>query len=114
MYKDGQIINKQEHIAFANWNNANGGVFRSEPLGDGTYKITEIVIPEPTEEEKTQARIAELKALLGSKDYWTSKRADDEYTEEEWAEKVAIRKAWRTEMNELEKLLTNPEDSAIV
>lgn len=114
MYTDGQIINKQEHIEFVNWNNANGGKFRSESLGNGTYKITEIVIPEPTEEEKAQARIAELKALLDSKDYWTSKRADNEYTEEEWAKKVAIRKAWRTEINELEKLLTNPEDFAIV
>lgn len=52
MYKDGQIINKQEHIAFANWNNANGGKFRSEPLGNGTYKIVEIVVPEPTIDEQ--------------------------------------------------------------
>lgn len=58
--------------------------------------------PQPTEYQKAQARIAELKALLDSKDYWTSKRADGEYTEEEWAEKVAIRKAWRAEINELE------------
>lgn len=55
MYYDGQIINKQEHIAFANWANANGGKFCSEPLGDGTYKIVEIVIPEPTVEEKNEA-----------------------------------------------------------
>lgn len=55
MYYDGQIINKQEHIAFANWTNANGGKFCSEPLGDGTYKIVEIVIPEPTIEEKNEA-----------------------------------------------------------
>ena len=55
MYTDGQIINKQEHIAFANWANANGGKFCSESLGDGTYKIVEIVIPEPTIEEKNEA-----------------------------------------------------------
>ena len=55
MYKDGQIINKQEHIAFANWANANGGKFRSEPLGNGTYKIVEVIIPEPTIEEKNEA-----------------------------------------------------------
>ena len=66
------------------------------------YQI--VAIPEPTEYEKAQARIAVLKALLDSKDYWTSKRADGEYTEEEWAEKVAIRKAWRAEINELEKI----------
>lgn len=68
----------------------------------------------PTEEEKKQIRIAELKALLDSKDYWTSKRADGEYTEEQWAEKVAIRKAWRAEINELEKVLTKTEEFAII
>lgn len=52
MYTDGQIINKQEHIAFANWNNTNGNKFRSESRGDGTYKIVEIVISEPTVKEK--------------------------------------------------------------
>ena len=55
MYTDGQIINKQEHIAFANWNNTNGNKFRSESLGNGTYKIVEVIIPEPTIEEKNEA-----------------------------------------------------------
>lgn len=63
MYKDGQIINKQEHIAFANWANANGGKFRSEPLGDGTYKIVKVVIPEPTAEEK-QAQVRAMRNSL--------------------------------------------------
>lgn len=63
MYKDGQIINKQEHIAFANWNNTNGNKFRSESLGNGTYKIVEIVIPEPTIEEKNEA-IRQTRASL--------------------------------------------------
>lgn len=60
------------------------------------------VKPEPTEYEKARARIAELKQMLADADYWTSKRMDGEYTDEEWAEKVAIRKAWRAEINELE------------
>lgn len=107
MYYDGQIITKSEYTAFANWNNANGGKFSIESLGDGTYKITEIVIPEPTEYEKAQARIAELKQMLADADYWTSKRIDGEYTDEEWAEKVAIRKAWRAEINELELVVDN-------
>lgn len=59
-------------------------------------------IPEPTEYEKARVRIAELKQMLADADYWTSKRMDGEYTDEEWAEKVAIRKAWRAEINELE------------
>lgn len=102
MYHNEQIITKSEYTAFANWNNANGGKFSIESLGDGTYKITETVIPEPTEYEKAQERIAELKQMLADADYWTSKRMDGEYTDEEWAEKVAIRKAWRAEINELE------------
>jgi hypothetical protein len=53
-------------------------------------------------EYKKQLRIAELKQMLADADYWTSKRLDGEYTDEEWAEKVAIRKAWRAEINELE------------
>lgn len=68
MYKYGQIINKQEHIAFANWANANGGKFCSEPLGDGTYKIVEIVIPEPTVEEKQAQTRAIRNGLLSDSD----------------------------------------------
>ena len=63
MYTDGQIINKQEHIAFANWNNVNGGKFRSESLGNGTYKIVEIIVSEPTIEEKNEA-IRQTRASL--------------------------------------------------
>ena len=107
MYYDGQIITKSEYTAFANWNNANGNKFDINPMGDGTYKITEIVVPEPTEYEKAQARIAELKQMLSDADYWTRKRVDGEYTDEEWAEKVAIRKAWRAEINELELVVDN-------
>lgn len=102
MYYDGQIITKEEHIDFAIWNNTNGGKFYSELNEDGTLTVRETVIVEPTEEEKAQVRIAELKQLLTNADYWTSKHADGEYTEEEWAEKVAIRKAWREEINRLE------------
>ncbi len=54
MYYDGQIITKSEYTAFANWNNANGGKFSIESLGNGTYKIIEIVIPELTIEEQNE------------------------------------------------------------
>lgn len=60
-------------------------------------------------EYKKQLRIAELKQLLADADYWTSKHADGEYTDEEWAEKVAIRKAWRAEINELELVVDNSQ-----
>jgi hypothetical protein len=102
MYYDGQIITKSEYTEFANWNNANGGKYLITPNDNGTYTIREVVIPEPTEYEKAQARIAELKQMLANADYWTSKRLDGEYTDEEWAEKVAVRKVWRAEINELE------------
>lgn len=58
--------------------------------------------PEKPEEVIKQERIAELHELLEGADYWTSKYCDGEYTEEEWQEKVAIRKAWREELRELE------------
>ena len=101
MYKDGQIINKQEHIAFANWNNANGSKFRSESLGNGTYKIVEIVVPEPTEYEKAQARIAELKQMLADSDYVVIKIAEGVSTADDYSEILNSRKAWRAEINEL-------------
>lgn len=85
----------------------NGFLIEEIEPKDGVRQYQIVAIPEPTEYEKAQARIAELKALLDSKDYWTSKRADGEYTEEEWAEKVAIRKAWRAEINELELVVDN-------
>lgn len=56
-------------------------------------------------------RIAELKQMLADADYWTSKRVDGEYTDEEWAEKVAIRKAWRAEINELELVVDKKQES---
>ena len=59
--------------------------------------------PQKSEEVIKQERIAELHQLLEEADYWTSKYCDGEYTEEEWAEKVAQRKAWREEIRELEK-----------
>ena len=105
MYKDGQIINKQEHIAFANWNNANGGKFRSESLGNGTYKIVEIVVPEPTEYEKAQARIAVLKAEIASVDYKQFKYLRGELTAEEWEEVKAYIQARTAEINELESVI---------
>ena len=114
MYYDGQIITKQEHIAFANWTNANGGKFRSEPLGDGTYKIVEIVVPEPTEYEKAQARIAVLKAEIASVDYKQFKYLRGELTAEEWEEVKAYIQARTAEINELELVVdqTKAKDTA--
>lgn len=102
MYTDGQIITKAEHIAFANWNNANGGKFCSVSNGNGTYTIREIVIPEPTEEEKAQARIAVLKAEIAAVDYKQFKYLRGELTAEEWEEVKAYIQTRIAEINELE------------
>lgn len=59
--------------------------------------------PEKSEEVIKQERISELHQLLAGSDYWTSKYCDGEYTAEQWAEKVAIRKAWREELRGLEQ-----------
>lgn len=66
MYKAGQIIDRKEHIAFANWNNANGGKLRSVSLGDGTYRLEEI--PAPTIDELSAQKRAERDALLAQTD----------------------------------------------
>lgn len=57
---------------------------------------------EEIEEQKKQFRISELKQMLSDADYWGQKYLDGEYTEEEWAEKSALRKSWREELRELE------------
>lgn len=104
MYYNGQIITKAEHVAFANWNNANGGKFRSESMGDGIYTIREIVISEPTEYEKAQERIAELKQLLAGTDYVVLKIAEGVATREDYESVLAQRQAWREEINRLETI----------
>ena len=105
MYYDGQIITKSEYTAFANWNNANGNKFDIEPMGDDTYKITEIVIPEPTEYEKAQARIAVLKAEIAAVDYKQFKYLRGELTAEEWEELKAYIQARTAGINELELIV---------
>ena len=52
----------------------------------------------PTSEDK----IAELKNQLAAMGYKTSKHADGEYTDEEWAVIVAERKSIREQIRELE------------
>ena len=58
--------------------------------------------PEKPQSVKNKERVAELKGFLASADYWGQKYIDGEYTEEEWEEKKAQRKAWREEIRSLE------------
>ena len=66
MYTAGQIIDRKEHIAFANWKAVNGGNLISVSLGDGTYRLEEI--PAPTTEELAQEKRAERDNLLAQTD----------------------------------------------
>ena len=68
MYTSGQIIDKKEHIAFANWNNANGGNLISVSLGGGQYRLEEYKEPEKTTEELAQEKRAERDNLLAQTD----------------------------------------------
>ena len=52
---------------------------------------------------KKISRINELKSYLRESDYQAIKYAEGELTAEEYAEMKATRKAWRDEINELEK-----------
>lgn len=72
-----------------------------EQAWDGT--LWEIgYCPEKPESVIKQERIDELKTFLSDADYWGQKYIDGEYTDAEWEEKKAQRKAWRAEIRELE------------
>lgn len=109
MYKDGQIITKAEYNKCANWINANGNQFEILSNGDSTYTVKEIVIPEPTEYEKAQARIAVLKAEIAAVDYKQFKYLRGELTAEEWEELKAYIRARTAEINELELVVDKKE-----
>ena len=67
------------------------------------------VQPEPTEYEKAQARIAELKAEIASVDYKQFKYLRGELTAEEWEEVKAYIQARTAEINELELVVDRTE-----
>ena len=58
-----------------------------------------------SQEELNQMEINNLKQQLAEMDYKSSKYVDGEYTQEEWAEIVAERKAIRERIRELEKII---------
>ena len=58
-----------------------------------------IVVPE---EVRTSERVAELKRKLTETDYAIIKIAEGAATPEEYADVIALRQAWRAEINQLE------------
>lgn len=60
-----------------------------------------------TEEEKTKARINELKTLLAKTDYQAIKFAEGELSAEEYLPIKQKRRSYRAEINSLEEKLKN-------
>ncbi len=79
MYTSGQIINKEEHIKFASWNNVNGGKMYSVSLGNGMYRLE--ALKTPTEDELKQVKRNERNYLLRQTDKYMI--SDFPITEEE-------------------------------
>ena len=73
------------------------------------YQEIAPVQPEPTEYEKAQARISELKQMLADSDYVVIKIAEGVSTADDYSEILNSRKAWRAEINELELVVDHTE-----
>ena len=101
----GQIFEEEYPPAAATACNQNGWFI--DVIGERRYEIK--AVPGPTEEEIKQARIWELKTQLSNTDYVVIKIAESADAEEqaqlreEYAEVITNRKAWRAEINELER-----------
>lgn len=75
-----------------------------EDRGDREKSIYVIeAVPEPTAQDRAEARIDALKAQLADTDYQAIKYAEGELTSEEYAETRAQRAAWRAEINALQE-----------
>ena len=95
------------------YHHAQGNYF-PHPLGDRMggqrYVYEDGAVREKTEEEKAQAalayekkvRIEELKRLLAQTDYAVIKIAEGAAQEQEYAQTIAQRQAWRAEIQQLE------------
>lgn len=93
MYTAGQVIDRKEHVKFANWKNANGGNLISVSLGGGQYRLEEQIVPEKTTEELAQDKRAERDILLAQTDKYML--SDFPITDEERAQYKAYRQYLR-------------------
>lgn len=76
-----------------------------EKAYDGIYYLAGFA-PKKPQELVSKERIFELKKNLSNTDYKAIKYAEGLISEEEYAEIKASRQAWRDEINELEKELS--------
>lgn len=91
------IFERKDYTSYSIWANKNNALIIK--LDNGLYQV--VKVPEPTPEEKRQARIAELKNNLSSTDYAVIKIAEGSATKEQYRELIADRIAWREEINAL-------------
>lgn len=69
---------------------------------DEDYETIQRYVEVP-EEQRRAERIAQLKQLLRDTDYTVIKIAEGAATEAEYADVIAQRQAWRSEINEMEE-----------
>lgn len=90
MYTAGQIIDRKEHVKFANWKAVNDSNLISVSIGNGTYRLEEQVMYEKTIEVLAQEKRAERDSLINSitwrieryneQSFLGIKTTDDEFT----------------------------------
>lgn len=102
----GQVFEEMYPSEAAEWCNSNKAMIAEiEPI-DGKRKFEIKVVPEPSEEDKKQARIKELKAELDSTDYKIIKCSECSLAGVELPYDIvalhAQRQAIRDEINQLE------------
>lgn len=91
------VFERKDYTSYAIWANKNNA--KIVKINNGLYQV--IKVPAPTDDEKKQARILELKNNLTATDYKIIKIAEGSATKEEYAEDIAKRQAWRAEINSL-------------
>ena len=83
-------------------NHRQGYEIRETDEGLEAWGLSDDEKAEQAKESERIARIAELKRMLAETDYIVLKIAEGSATKKEYAEKIAQRQAWRTEINDLE------------
>ena len=99
----GTIFTEEQYDEAYEYISANGYTIEEIKPKDGVRQFKIVEITQPTEEDVKQQRIYELKQLLSDTDYVAIKIAEGSATASEYADVIAQRKAWRAEINELEK-----------
>ena len=96
-------FSENERIDFIVENNHTKGFeIRETDEGLEAWGFSDDEKAEQAKESERLARIAELKQKLAETDYIVLKIAEGSATKKEYAEKIAQRQAWRTEINDLE------------